>query len=80
MVVIDEAYHHFVTQSDIYASFIDRPIDDERVIVARTFSKVYGLAGLRMGYAVGCPESHREDETLSYPRRAQCDHVGKWPA
>jgi len=24
MVVIDEAYHHFVTQSDIYASFIDR--------------------------------------------------------
>src|SRR5258708_28530966 len=36
----------------MYSSFIDRPLHDERVIVARTFSKVYGLAGLRLGYAV----------------------------
>jgi histidinol-phosphate aminotransferase len=40
----------------MYASFIDRPLDDERVIVARTFSKVYGLAGLRLGYAVASPK------------------------
>jgi len=51
-VVIDEAYHHYVGESGMYASFIDRPVGDERVIVARTFSKVYGLAGLRLGYAV----------------------------
>ena len=51
-VVVDEAYHHYAGQSGMYASFIDRPLDDERVIVTRTFSKVYGLAGLRLGYAV----------------------------
>src|SRR4051812_40065275 len=39
----------------MYASFVDRPLDDDRVIVARTFSKVYGLAGLRLGYAVAAP-------------------------
>ncbi len=51
-VVIDEAYHHYAGQSGMYKSFIDEPVADERVIVARTFSKVYGLAGLRLGYAV----------------------------
>lgn len=55
-VLIDEAYHHFVASSADYASFIDHPIDDERVIVCRTFSKVFGLAGIRVGYAVGAPE------------------------
>jgi histidinol-phosphate aminotransferase len=55
-VVIDEAYHHYAGQSGMYASFIDRPLDDERVIVARTFSNVYGLAGLRLGYAVASPK------------------------
>jgi histidinol-phosphate aminotransferase len=55
-VVIDEAYHHYVGQTGMYASFIDRPLDDRRVIVARTFSNVYGLAGLRLGYAVGSPK------------------------
>jgi len=55
-VVIDEAYHHYAGMSGMYASFIDRRLDDERVIVARTFSKVYGLAGLRLGYAVASPK------------------------
>lgn len=54
-VVIDEAYHDYVTESALYSSFIDRPVDDERVIVTRTFSKVYGLAGMRLGYAVAAP-------------------------
>ena len=54
--VIDEAYHHYAGQSGMYASFIDRPLGDERVIVVRTFSKVYGLAGLRLGYAVASPK------------------------
>jgi histidinol-phosphate aminotransferase len=55
-VLIDEAYHHFATPGGEYESFLDRPIGDPRVIVARTFSKIYGLAGMRIGYAVATPE------------------------
>lgn len=51
-VLVDEAYHHFATDSPDYASFIEKPVDDPRVIVARTFSKIYGMAGLRLGYSV----------------------------
>jgi histidinol-phosphate aminotransferase len=56
-VLIDEAYHHYVSRSADYASFIDRRLDDDRVIVMRTFSKMYGLAGLRIGYAVSAPRT-----------------------
>ncbi len=55
-VLIDEAYHHFVDPNETYASFLDKPVDDPRVIVCRTFSKVYGLAGMRVGYAVASTE------------------------
>jgi histidinol-phosphate aminotransferase len=51
-VVIDEAYHHYAGASPSYASFIERPVDDRRVIVTRTFSKIYGMAGMRLGYGV----------------------------
>jgi histidinol-phosphate aminotransferase len=51
-VVIDEAYHHYAGSSGAYRSFIDRPSDNPRVIVTRTFSTAYGLAGARVGYAV----------------------------
>ena len=59
VVVIDEAYHHYAGDSSEDASFIDRPIDDDRVIVTRTFSAVFGLAGLRVGYAVAAPQVAR---------------------
>lgn len=55
-VLIDEAYHHFVMPGVAYESFLDRPIGDPRVIVSRTFSNIYGLAGMRIGYAVAIPE------------------------
>ena len=55
-VVIDEAYHEYVPPSASYASFIDRPAGDGRTIVARTFSKIYALAGVRIGYAVASAE------------------------
>jgi histidinol-phosphate aminotransferase len=55
-VVIDEAYHDYVTPSSSAASFIDRPAGDDRTIVSRTFSKVYAMAGLRIGYAITSPE------------------------
>jgi histidinol-phosphate aminotransferase len=56
MVLIDEAYHHYVTGSSTYASFLDHPFDDNRVTVARTFSKIHGLAGMRVGYVVAPAE------------------------
>ena len=55
-ILIDEAYHHFVTPNTAYESFLDRHFDDPRIIVSRTFSKIYGLAGMRIGYAVATPE------------------------
>jgi histidinol-phosphate aminotransferase len=58
-VLLDEAYHHFVGATPEYASFIDKPMNDDRVIVTRTFSKVFGLAGIRVGYAVGSSEKIR---------------------
>jgi histidinol-phosphate aminotransferase len=59
MVLIDEAYHHYVAPTASYASFIDQPVNDDRVIITRTFSTVYGLAGIRVGYAVASPETAR---------------------
>lgn len=50
-VLMDEAYHHFVDSPD-YTSFLERPVEGEQMLVARTFSKVYGLAGARLGYSV----------------------------
>lgn len=54
-VLIDEAYHQYAGQTSMYASFIDHPINAERVIVCRTFSAAYGLAGLRLGYGIAAP-------------------------
>src|SRR5215467_6318052 len=51
-VAIDEAYHHYVIPTPSYSSFLQQPVADERTIVTRTFSKIYGLAGTRVGYAV----------------------------
>lgn len=51
-VVIDEAYHHYVDDPS-YASAVPLVKQGKSVVVMRTFSKIYGMAGLRMGYAVG---------------------------
>ena len=48
-VVIDEAYHEYVGPTSDYASFIDHLLEDERVIVVRTFSKMYGLSRITIG-------------------------------
>jgi histidinol-phosphate aminotransferase len=50
-VLIDEAYHHFVEDS-AYATSIPYVKEGRAVIVARTFSKIAGLAGMRLGYAI----------------------------
>jgi len=51
IVLVDEAYHHYVETSD-YESVIPLVKQYPNLIVARTFSKVYGMAGLRCGYCV----------------------------
>ena|SRR5712672_777544 len=56
MILIDEAYHHYVSATAAYRSFLDYPLGDPRIVVARTFSKIHGLAGLRVGYAVSTKE------------------------
>jgi histidinol-phosphate aminotransferase len=53
VVLIDEAYHHFADGQPNYRSFMDHAGD--RVIIARTFSKIYGMAGMRLGYGVSSP-------------------------
>jgi histidinol-phosphate aminotransferase len=50
-VLVDEAYYDYVTDPD-HDTHIPVALDNPRVIVARTFSKAYGMAGLRMGFAV----------------------------
>jgi histidinol-phosphate aminotransferase len=50
-VLIDEAYHHFVDDPN-YATSIPYVLEGRPVIIARTFSKIAALAGMRLGYAV----------------------------
>jgi histidinol-phosphate aminotransferase len=50
-VLVDEAYFHFA-EDPRYASALDLLNRHPNVIVARTFSKIYAMAGLRLGYAV----------------------------
>ena len=51
MILVDEAYHHYADSPD-YESVIPLVKDHPNLIVARTFSKIYGMAGLRCGYCV----------------------------
>jgi len=56
IVLVDEAYHHYADSSD-YESVIPLIKDHSNLIVARTFSKIFGMAGLRLGYCVAQPET-----------------------
>lgn len=53
-VLVDEAYFEYV-DDPTYGTAIPLAIADPQVIVARTFSKVFGIAGLRIGYAIAAP-------------------------
>lgn len=50
-VLIDEAYHHFV-EDPAYRESIEYVRQGRRVVIARTFSKIYGMAAMRIGYAI----------------------------
>jgi histidinol-phosphate aminotransferase len=58
MVIVDEAYHHYV-QSTAYGSVLPLLEKHPNLIILRTFSKIYGLAGLRIGYALAHPDAVR---------------------
>jgi histidinol-phosphate aminotransferase len=56
MILVDEAYYHYADSPD-YESVIPLIKDHPNLIVARTFSKIYGMAGLRCGYGVAQRET-----------------------
>ena len=66
VVMVDEAYHEYVDEPS-YASAIPLALENPKVIVIRTFSKVFGMAGLRLGYAIGRPETLREMQRHKLP-------------
>ena len=55
IIVVDEAYNEFVRQDDA-ASGLALADQHQNVVVLRTFSKAYGLAGLRVGYAIAATD------------------------
>jgi histidinol-phosphate aminotransferase len=55
VILIDEAYHEYVTDRS-YATAIPLVAAHPNVLVSRTLSKAHGMAGLRLGYAIGQPE------------------------
>jgi len=59
VVMVDEAYHEYV-DDPAYASMLPEALQNPRLVVVRTFSKVYGMAGLRAGYAIGNPDVLRQ--------------------
>jgi len=58
-ILIDEAYHHFVDTSD-YETSVPYVLEGRPVIIARTFSKIAALAGMRLGYVITTPEIARK--------------------
>ena len=58
-ILVDEAYYDYVTDPD-HDTHIPLAVEDPRIIVARTFSKAYGMAGLRLGYVIGHPDTIRK--------------------
>jgi histidinol-phosphate aminotransferase len=55
-ILVDEAYFHYADSAE-YESVIPMIANHPNLIVARTFSKIYGMAGLRCGYCVAHPEA-----------------------
>jgi histidinol-phosphate aminotransferase len=66
VILIDEAYHEYVTDPS-YQTAIPLALSTPNVFVARTFSKAYGMAGMRIGYAIGMPETMKKLGQLKMP-------------
>jgi histidinol-phosphate aminotransferase len=55
LIVLDEAYSEYIDKSD-YPNSLELLKQHPNLIISRTFSKIYGLAGLRIGYTISSPE------------------------
>ena len=65
-ILIDEAYHEYVTDPS-YETAIPLALATPNVFVTRTFSKAYGMAGMRVGYAIGRPETIKRLAAFKMP-------------
>ncbi|WP_031554196.1 pyridoxal phosphate-dependent aminotransferase [Oribacterium sp. FC2011] len=61
-ILIDEAYHYFYPKT-----FIKYALEGEHVFVTRTFSKLFSMAGCRLGYVAGCPDGIKMVQKLCTP-------------
>jgi histidinol-phosphate aminotransferase len=66
VILIDEAYHDYVTDPS-YETAIPLALSTPNVFVARTFSKAYGMAGMRIGYAIGMADTVKPLAKLKMP-------------
>ncbi len=68
LIILDEAYAEFVTTPDAVDGLAERVFEKHpNVVVLRTFSKAFGLAGLRVGYAIGHPRVLDAARTTGIP-------------
>lgn len=63
LVVVDEAYHEYV-EDEAYASMAELVREGRNIAVTRTFSKIFGLAGLRVGYGMARPDIKKNFERV----------------
>lgn len=61
-VLVDEAYHYFYPKT-----FIRYALEDEHVFITRTFSKLFSMAGCRLGYVVGWPKGVKMVQNMCTP-------------
>ena len=66
VILIDEAYHDYVTDPS-YETAAPLALTTPNVVVTRTFSKAYGMAGMRIGYALGMPDTLKPLAALKLP-------------
>ncbi|WP_417555900.1 histidinol-phosphate transaminase [Microbacterium sp.] len=68
LIILDEAYAEFVTAPEAVDGLAERVFEKHpNVVVLRTFSKAFGLAGLRVGYAIGNPRVLDAARTTAIP-------------
>lgn len=66
LIIIDEAYYEYVTRND-YPESVNLLKEHNNIIILRTFSKIYGLASLRIGYAISNTELISDLEKVRSP-------------
>lgn len=61
-ILVDEAYHYFYPKT-----FIKYALEDEHIFITRTFSKLFSMAGCRLGYVAGWPEGIKMVQKMCTP-------------